>query len=220
MTRPAIWCCDPPGKGAAIVSLHAVHAIVTASSDPALREAVNTFQIVATDGQPVRWALNLLHKTQLRQRVYGPELMLRLCRRAAAEEVPIYLYGSAPEVIEALTANLRNKFSGLRIAGAKHRLSDPCRPKKRTKRFGASTPAAPRSFSSGSVIRSKTTLPIDIAGGFEPSRCASGRPSTSMREPTGWPRGGCSATASNGSSAYARNRGAFGTDTWLPTPFF
>ncbi len=98
---------------------------MTASSDPALREAVNTFQIVATDGQPVRWALNLLHKTQLRQRVYGPELMLRLCRRAAAEEVPIYLYGSAPEVIEALTANLRNKFSGLRIAGAE---APPFRP--------------------------------------------------------------------------------------------
>lgn len=109
----------------AIVSLHAVHALVTASSDPALRDAVNTFQIVATDGQPVRWALNLLHKTGLRQRVYGPELMLRLCRCAAAEEVPIYLYGSEPEVIEALTANLRSQFSGLRIAGAE---APPFRP--------------------------------------------------------------------------------------------
>ena len=33
--------------------------------------------------QPVRWALNLLHKAGLRERVYGPELMFRLCRAAA-----------------------------------------------------------------------------------------------------------------------------------------
>ena len=66
----------------AVVSLHAVHAVVTASRDPALLQKVNTFQVVAPDGQPVRWALNLLHRTGLRDRVYGPELMLRLCGRA------------------------------------------------------------------------------------------------------------------------------------------
>ena len=40
-------------------------------------------EIVAPDGQPVRWALNRIHGTTLTDRVYGPELMLRLCRRAA-----------------------------------------------------------------------------------------------------------------------------------------
>jgi exopolysaccharide biosynthesis WecB/TagA/CpsF family protein len=98
--------------------LHAVHAIVTASRDPALRAAVNTFQIVATDGQPVRWALNLLHGAGLRERVYGPELMLRICARAAAEGVPIYLYGSSPQVIESLKRTLPSKYPGLQIAGA------------------------------------------------------------------------------------------------------
>ena len=105
-------------KTPAIVSLHAVHAIVTASRDPALRAAVNTFQIVATDGQPVRWALNLLHGAGLRERVYGPELMLRICARAAAEGVPIYLYGSSPQVIESLKRTLPSKYPGLQIAGA------------------------------------------------------------------------------------------------------
>jgi len=109
----------------ATVSLHAAHAVVTASGDPALREAVNTFQIVASDGQPVRWALNLLHRTGLRDRVYGPELTLRLCRAAAEHGVPIYLYGSSPQVIESLKKNLVAKYPGLQVAGAE---SPPFRP--------------------------------------------------------------------------------------------
>ena len=65
----------------------------------------------------MRWALNLLHRAKLRDRVYGPELTLRVCRRAAQERLPIYLYGSTPEVLEALAANLVRRFPGLEIAG-------------------------------------------------------------------------------------------------------
>src|SRR5262249_9285285 len=66
-----------------VVSCHAVHALVTASRDPSLRSKVNTFELVSPDGQPVRWALNLLYGARLPDRVYGPELMLRLCHGAA-----------------------------------------------------------------------------------------------------------------------------------------
>jgi exopolysaccharide biosynthesis WecB/TagA/CpsF family protein len=100
----------------AVASLHAVHALITASDDRELREMVNTFELIGPDGQPVRWALNLLHKTRLRQRVYGPELMLRLCQRAADEGLPIFLYGGTPEVLEALSANLTTRYPGLEIA--------------------------------------------------------------------------------------------------------
>ena len=62
--------------------------------------------------------LNLLHRVGLRERVYGPELMLRLCGRAAEEGVSIYLYGSAPHVIERLRTNLLAKFPALIVAGA------------------------------------------------------------------------------------------------------
>jgi exopolysaccharide biosynthesis WecB/TagA/CpsF family protein len=102
----------------AIVSLHAVHAIVESISDPALLAKVNRFDAVLPDGQPVRWALNHLHGAGLRERVYGPELMLRLCARAANEAIPIYLYGSSPEVIDKLQQNLRERFPALQIAGA------------------------------------------------------------------------------------------------------
>jgi exopolysaccharide biosynthesis WecB/TagA/CpsF family protein len=102
----------------AIASLHAAHAIVTSSLDPVLREEVNRFDIVATDGQPVRWAMNWLHRAGLKDRVYGPELTLRLCQRAAQEGVSIYLYGGSPEVVERLRRNLIERYPGLEVAGA------------------------------------------------------------------------------------------------------
>jgi exopolysaccharide biosynthesis WecB/TagA/CpsF family protein len=101
-----------------IVSCHAVHAIVTASQDASLRDKVNSFQLVSPDGQPVRWALNLLHGARLADRVYGPEFMLRLCRAAAEAGVAIYLYGGTPAVIEKLRANLLAQCPMLQIAGS------------------------------------------------------------------------------------------------------
>lgn len=102
----------------AVVSLHAVHAIVESLRDPGLLAKVNRFDAVLPDGQPVRWALNHLHGVGLRERVYGPELTLRLCARAADEAIPIYLYGSTPDVIERLQQKLLAKFPALQIAGA------------------------------------------------------------------------------------------------------
>lgn len=102
----------------AIVSLHAVHALITAAEDPELRKKVNSFQMIGPDGQPVRWALNWFYRTRLKERVCGPELTLRLCQRAVQEGVSIYLFGSSPATIEALSKNLRERFPGLVIAGA------------------------------------------------------------------------------------------------------
>ena len=39
-----------------VASFHAAHAVVTASGDAALREAVNSFEMLTPDGQPVRGA--------------------------------------------------------------------------------------------------------------------------------------------------------------------
>ncbi len=109
----------------AIVSFAAVHAVVSASRDPALRAKMNRFAIVAPDGQPVRWGLNRLHGLRLPDRVYGPEMTLRVCERVAAEGLSIYLYGGSPKVLETLETNLLKRFPGLIIAGSE---APPFRP--------------------------------------------------------------------------------------------
>jgi N-acetylglucosaminyldiphosphoundecaprenol N-acetyl-beta-D-mannosaminyltransferase len=101
----------------AIVSLHAVHAIIESTRSDELRAKVNRFNVVGPDGHPVRWALNHLHGLELKNRVYGPELMLRVCARAADAGIPIYLYGSTPHVLELLQHELCKRFPTLSIAG-------------------------------------------------------------------------------------------------------
>lgn len=93
-----------------------------------MQAAVRGFEIVTPDGQPVRMALNLLHRAGLTDRVYGPTLMLRLCAAAAAEGLPIYLYGSTPAVAGQLSRALRARFPGLVVAGAEPSLFRPITP--------------------------------------------------------------------------------------------
>lgn len=95
----------------------AVHVLASAARDPGFRRTVNALDIVAPDGQPVRWAMNYFHRSGLTDRVYGPELMRRLCRAAAEKGVSVYLYGSSPAVLEKLSASLKAMCPGLRIAG-------------------------------------------------------------------------------------------------------
>jgi exopolysaccharide biosynthesis WecB/TagA/CpsF family protein len=99
------------------VSALAVHGVMTGVGDDVHRHRLNALDLVTADGQPVRWALNWLHGDRLPDRVYGPELMLRLCAAAAAADVPIFFYGSRAEVLDALRTNLGARFPGLVVAG-------------------------------------------------------------------------------------------------------
>lgn len=100
------------------VSALAVHGVMTGVLDETHRYRLNRLDLVCPDGQPVRWALNLLYKTKLPDRVCGPVLMLKVCERAAQEGLPIYFYGSRPEVLELLKKNLCQRFPKLIIAGS------------------------------------------------------------------------------------------------------
>lgn len=102
----------------ALVDHLSVHGLAEARRDPSFRAALERFDLVAPDGQPVRWALNLLFGTGLRERVYGPALMSRLCARAAEERIGVYLYGGHPEVLTRLHVRLLDRHPGLRIVGA------------------------------------------------------------------------------------------------------
>jgi len=102
-----------------------VHGLAEAQRDPSFRAALERFDLVAPDGQPVRWALNLLFGTRLPDRVYGPALMERLCADAARERIGVYLYGGRPGVLARLRERLLARHPGLCIVGAE---APPFRP--------------------------------------------------------------------------------------------
>ncbi len=104
-------------KRGAAISAVAVHGLMTGVLDREQKFRLNRFDLLVPDGQPVRWALNLLHHEKLSDRVYGPNLTLRICERAAADGLPVYFYGSTPEILAALRPALEKKCPGLRIVG-------------------------------------------------------------------------------------------------------
>jgi exopolysaccharide biosynthesis WecB/TagA/CpsF family protein len=111
---------DAARSGAALgASALAVHAVMVARADPLYRARVNSLDLAAPDGQPVRWALNLLHRAGLGERAYGPFLMRGVCAAAALESLPIYLFGTTPATLEKLSGNLRAAHPGLKIAGSR-----------------------------------------------------------------------------------------------------
>jgi N-acetylglucosaminyldiphosphoundecaprenol N-acetyl-beta-D-mannosaminyltransferase len=111
-----------------LVTALAVHGVVETRSRPDLRRAIEDFDIVSPDGQPVRMALNWFHGAALEDRVYGPTLTLRICERAAAEGVPVYFYGSTSAVVTTLARSMQERFPGLVVAGAEPSLFRPLTP--------------------------------------------------------------------------------------------
>jgi N-acetylglucosaminyldiphosphoundecaprenol N-acetyl-beta-D-mannosaminyltransferase len=95
----------------------AVNLVMSAQEDPQARTAVLGATLAVPDGQPLVWALHALghaHAT----RVYGPDLMIGFCARAARSGAPIYLYGGrTPEALVLLEGRLRQRFPTLNIAG-------------------------------------------------------------------------------------------------------
>ncbi|TWT90238.1 putative N-acetylmannosaminyltransferase [Pseudobythopirellula maris] len=101
------------------VSALAVHGVMTGVMDREHRWRLNGFDMICPDGQPVRWALNWLHGAGLTDRVYGPNLMLQVCERAAATGVPIFLFGGSEELLATLSDRLTARFPELQIAGVR-----------------------------------------------------------------------------------------------------
>jgi N-acetylglucosaminyldiphosphoundecaprenol N-acetyl-beta-D-mannosaminyltransferase len=100
------------------VSALAVHGVMTGVQDETHKFRLNSFDLIVPDGQPIRWALNWLHKADLRDRVYGPSLTLHALDGAAKERFPVYFYGSTSSVLEKLIVRVERLYPTLVVAGA------------------------------------------------------------------------------------------------------
>ncbi len=99
------------------VTAAAVHLVMVAREDDQTRRAVLGADLAVPDGQPLVWALRALGHGRA-SRVYGPDLMLRYCERAARTGRTMYLYGGRDQrALVKLTLSLRRRFAGLDIVG-------------------------------------------------------------------------------------------------------
>lgn len=91
-----------------------VHMTMEAHDDLLFREVVNQADLVTPDGMPLVWMMRWMGGKD-QERVYGPELMLRLSKAAAEAGLPIGLYGGTLEANERLAINLTKLYPDLRI---------------------------------------------------------------------------------------------------------
>jgi N-acetylglucosaminyldiphosphoundecaprenol N-acetyl-beta-D-mannosaminyltransferase len=100
-----------------IVCAVAVHAVTVGYEDPEMHEALQRATLVLPDGMPVVWAANMLGE-KLRERVYGPELMLRYNDRCAERGHRVWLYGGRDQgSLVQLALNMRQRHPSIKIVG-------------------------------------------------------------------------------------------------------
>lgn len=93
-----------------------VHVIMTAYWNRNYRDILAKAAVVTPDGMPLVWGMRWLG-AKGQPRVYGPDLMLAWCERATRLGSSIYLYGSTPQTLQRLSAQLLQTFPRLQIAG-------------------------------------------------------------------------------------------------------
>lgn len=93
-----------------------VHTVMEAHDDPSYRAIINSAGLRTTDGMPLLW---LSRRAGIRhaERIYGPDLMLKLCERSVRKGYRHYFYGGAPGVARELARRMQERFPGLQVAG-------------------------------------------------------------------------------------------------------
>lgn len=97
------------------VCLANTHMLVEAHDSPVFREVLANADLACPDGMPVVWMQRALGFRRA-SRVRGADLMWSVCEAAAANGIPIGLYGGRPEVIDTLRSELPRRLPGLDIA--------------------------------------------------------------------------------------------------------
>jgi N-acetylglucosaminyldiphosphoundecaprenol N-acetyl-beta-D-mannosaminyltransferase len=93
-----------------------VHGVSEAQASPEIRQILNQALLNTPDGMPMVWMGRCQGFAEM-GRVYGPDLMLRVCEYTQKRGYTHFLYGGAPGVAEDLKRVLEERFPGIKITG-------------------------------------------------------------------------------------------------------
>lgn len=110
------------------VCVTGVHGVSEAQDDPEFKYILNNAFLNTPDGMPMVWMGKAQGFGSMR-RVYGPDLMLRVCELSVRTGHSHFFYGGAPGVAELLAQSLSTRFPGLKVAGC---FTPPFRPLNET----------------------------------------------------------------------------------------
>lgn len=94
-----------------------VDHVCLCQKDPEFLAAYEAGFLSVADGMPLLWAARLLG-TPLKQKISGSDLIYWLSAFAAERGHSVFFFGAAPGVAEETARRLRDRYPGLRVAGA------------------------------------------------------------------------------------------------------
>ncbi len=103
-------------KRSSYVCFANVHMLIEAYKDPAFNRVVNQADMATPDGAPLSVGLKLLYGKK-QDRVAGMDVFPHLLKEAAARKKTVYLFGSTPEVLEAIVKKAQKQIPGINIVG-------------------------------------------------------------------------------------------------------
>jgi len=98
------------------VCVTGVHGVSEARKDPAFRQVLNRAFLNTPDGMPMVW-MGRLRGFREMSRVYGPDLMLRVCELSERTGFRHFFYGGGPGVADDLKRRLEGRFPALQVVG-------------------------------------------------------------------------------------------------------
>ena len=98
------------------IGVSGVHGVSEAQGDPDFRAILNGTFLNTPDGMPMVW-YGKLNKNRVIERVYGPDLMLRICAGSAERGIKHFFFGGNVGVADQLRDRLVERFPGLEVVG-------------------------------------------------------------------------------------------------------
>lgn len=102
---------------ALLISPLASQTLIKAYFDKDLQKILDKFNYLLPDSQWVRHSLHFLYGKALKNRVYGPELMLRICKLSSEQKYKIFLFGPSKKTVDTLKKRLKVLYPGIIIVG-------------------------------------------------------------------------------------------------------
>ena len=99
------------------VTALAVHGLMESYSNTALGNKINRIQMIVPDGQPVIWALNLLHRLNLKFKIPGPTLTSEVLKQANPAGLNVFLYGSTAHTLDLFKQHIAATYPELNVVG-------------------------------------------------------------------------------------------------------
>ncbi len=93
-----------------------VHTVVTSLTDKELRD-INAHSLMTMDGLPLVWYARAVHGAKIKERVCGPELMLRCLDKGRALGWRHFFLGGKEVVLVDLVNAMRSRYPGVEITG-------------------------------------------------------------------------------------------------------